>query len=350
MNIQYAVNQLLKRLDSLHAGTLTLVTPDGVSRTFGGRAPGEEVRLELTDWRVITNFLRRGNIGLAEDYREGRWETDDLTGLTMLALENRKAMQQMIIGKPVRRILASLGYMLRLNTLKGSRKNIHAHYDLGNQFYREWLDPSMTYSAAIFRHEGESLQAAQYNKYDRILDCLGADSGKMMEIGCGWGGLADRATSRADFDIKAITLSEEQYDYARKRLGDRAEVKLEDYRNQSGRFDSIVSIEMFEAVGERFWKTYFEKLASLLNSKGKAVIQTITMNEGDFSSYRKGADFIRTFIFPGGMLPSPSRFKEEANKAGLVCSNEYFFGQDYATTLEHWLKSFDEKREVIQQM
>lgn len=343
MHAKLITDQLFKRLDKLHAGELTVVTPDGQTREFQGQQKGEKARIELRDWRVVANMIRKGNIGFAEDYREGHWETDNLIGLTTLGLMNKQALRQYIQGSSFSRITSMLSYLTNLNTLRGSRKNIHAHYDLGNDFYKLWLDSTMTYSSAIYKDGDTSLVDSQHNKYDRIIDCLDTNSGNVLEIGCGWGGFAERVTHRGDFAVKGITLSDEQHEYATKRLGQNADICLEDYRNQQGKFDRIVSIEMFEAVGERYWQTYFQKVKSLLDTKGKAVIQTITMNEKDFPKYRKGGDYIRSFIFPGGMLPSPTRFKQEAEKAGLRVENSYFFGLDYARTLEEWLKTFDEK-------
>ena len=346
--IEKAASDLLFRhLDTIDSGQITVVTPDGKTRVFEGRTPGEKAKIELKDWRVISNMIHRGDVGFAEDYRAGYWDTDNLVGLTTLGLVNRSALDHLIVGSKISRTMTSLSYLLRLNTLNGSRKNIHAHYDLGNQFYKLWLDPSMTYSSALFQNENEDLQQAQNNKYDRMINCLGSQSGSLLEIGCGWGSFAERAVHRGDFGVKGITLSHEQYDYAQNRLNGKANIALEDYRNQQGKFDHIISIEMFEAVGERYWPTYFGKVGELLNRGGKAVIQTITMNERDFPRYRRGGDFIRSYIFPGGMLPSPSRFKEEASKAGLLAHNEFFFGQDYARTLEHWLHAFDAQRDQV---
>lgn len=347
MLAQITSDQLFRRLDNLDTGTLKLTTPDGKTRIFEGINPGENASLELHDWRVLSNMSRKGDIGFAEDYRAGNWETDNLTALTTLGLINRRALDRMVAGSKFSRTAAMLSYLLKLNSLKGSKKNIHAHYDLGNEFYKLWLDPSMTYSAAIYKNQNENIEQAQNNKYDRILDCLESNSGNLIEIGCGWGGFAERASGRGDFGIKGITLSEEQHSYASQRLKQKADIALEDYRHQHGKFDHLVSIEMFEAVGERYWPTYFSKIGNLLSKNGKAVIQTITMNETDYPRYRSGGDFIRSYIFPGGMLPSPSRFKEEAEKAGLKSGNEFFFGQDYATTLEHWLKDFEAKRDQV---
>ncbi len=341
-----ASDQLLRSLDHLQSGRLELNTPDGKKRIFEGKEPGEKTQITVHDWRVVSNMMRKGDVGFAEDYRLGLWDSDDLTALTTLGLKNRRAMDQMITGNQFFRTMSKLSYLLRLNTIKGSKKNIHAHYDLGNDFYELWLDPSMTYSSALFDQEKDIVNG-QHRKYDRMIDCLERPSGRLLEVGCGWGGFAERAANKGDFDIKGITLSKQQHDYAKSRLGQNAKIALEDYRHQSGKFDSIISIEMFEAVGERYWSTYFDKLKQLLAHNGRAVIQTITINEHDFPRYRQGGDFIRSFIFPGGMLPSPSRFNEEAKKAGFKTGTHFNFGLDYAKTLEIWLANFDKKIDQI---
>ena len=338
-----ASDQLFKRLDSLESGSLTLTTPDGRTRVFEGRKTGERAHLELHDWSVVTNMMSKGDIGLAEDYRAGKWQADNLVDLTTIGLKNRRALDGLVSGSRIMRTASMFSYLFRMNTLKGSRRNIHEHYDLGNDFYSLWLDPTMTYSSALYKNGDESMVQAQHNKYDRIVDRMETNSGRVLEVGCGWGGFAERAHSRGDFALKGITLSDEQHAYAQKRTNGYADIVLEDYRHQTGVYDRIVSIEMFEAVGERFWPTYFKKLGELMASNGKAVIQTITINDTDFDHYRTSGDFIRSFIFPGGMLPSPSRFRQEAAKAGLRVENEFFFGQDYARTLTEWLRTFDEK-------
>ena len=345
-----AADKLFKRLDSIESGTLKVTTPDGKTRIFSGRNPGENAHIELRDWRVIGNLATRGDIGFAEDYRAGFWEADDLPALATLGLVNKSALDPFLAGSTISRTVSMLSYLMRINTLRGSKRNIHDHYDLGNDFYSLWLDPSMTYSSALYRNDVDTLEQAQMNKYDRILDCLNKDSGSIIEIGCGWGGFAERASAKGDYSIRGITLSEEQKSYADKRLGNKAQIALEDYRHQSGKFDNIVSIEMFEAVGEAYWRTYFGKISSLMNQGGKAVIQTITMNERDFNRYRRGGDFIRSYIFPGGMLPSPSRFETEATNSGLHVGNHYFFGQDYARTLLEWLVAFDSRKNDIKKL
>lgn len=350
MLAQIASEQLFRRLDKIESGTLRLLTPDGKERVIEGKKPGKKAHIEIRDWRVVSNMVRKGDIGFAEDYRNGEWDTENLTDLITLGLENRNAFQGFVLGKQFMRTIKMMSYMLRLNTIRGSKKNIHAHYDIGNAFYKLWLDPSMTYSSALFQGHDDTLQQAQYNKYDRIVGQLNGSSGRLLEIGCGWGGFAERAVAQGDFDVKGITLSEEQHDYACNRLGDRAKIALEDYRHQETKFDHIVSIEMFEAVGERYWKTYFNKIRDLLHKDGKAVIQTITIDDGDFEKYRMGGDFIRTYIFPGGMLPSASVFEHEAQKAGLKVENSFGFGQDYARTLDIWLDAFDAKRDAVKAM
>jgi len=342
-----AADQFLKKLDALEYGRFELVTPDGRKRVFEGRQPGPAACLSLHDWRVVANLAVRGDIGFAEDYKAGLWETACLPDLLSLAMENDRVIDGYIFGSGGMQIMARLSQLLRLNTLSGSRRNISAHYDLGNDFYNLWLDPSMTYSSAIFGHAGENLQSAQMRKYDRIIDRLSPASGRILEIGCGWGGFAARAAERCDSYIKGVTLSEKQRSYATARLGGKADIALEDYRHQEGTFDHIVSIEMFEAVGERYWPVYFDKLSSLLRRGGKAVIQTITIDDNRFEKYRQSGDFIRSYIFPGGMLPSPSRFKAEAESAGFVMTDRFDFGKDYATTLERWLETFDARRADI---
>ncbi len=335
--------QLLKAFDNLQYGSMHVTLPDGKSYHFKGVNPGAHGTFYIKDWRTITAFAAKGDIGLTDAYRNEWWDTDNLTELLTVGLENEQALDNFIYGGFLARLASRFFYLFKQNSVKGSKRNIHAHYDLGNDFYKLWLDPTMSYSAALFKGNEEPLENAQHNKYDRIIDRLSKQSGNILEVGCGWGGFADRAVTSNDYHVKGITLSEEQHDYANKRLDKKADIVLEDYRHQSGKYDNIVSIEMFEAVGERFWPTYFHKMKSLLNNKGKAVVQTITIGEDYFERYRTGGDMIRTYIFPGGMLPSITRFNEEAGKAGLRTSDEFKFGQDYATTLKYWLNSFEEK-------
>jgi cyclopropane-fatty-acyl-phospholipid synthase len=336
-------DHFLKSLDHLESGSLDLTLPDGRKYLFKGAKPGADASMVIEDWKVPSLLAHKGDTGLAEAYRDGLWHTDDPAKVIALGIQNENAVQTYVNGQMFTQFLTSLSYKLKLNTLKGSRRNISAHYDLGNDFYSLWLDPTMTYSSAIFKKPDEDLTQAQLNKYDRIIDRMQTQSGSILEVGCGWGGFAARAAERGDYAIKGITLSDEQYNYARQRVGGRSSIVLEDYRAQNGTFDNIVSIEMFEAVGEKYWQTYFNKLGSLLKRGGRAVIQTITIEESRFEGYRTSTDFIRSFIFPGGMLPSPNRFKQEAAKAGLRVNDHFDFGRDYATTVERWMHTFDGK-------
>lgn len=343
MGRYFITAQLLKAFDNLEYGSMKVTTPDGKSYQFAGPQQGPHGTFYILDWRTVTAFAVKGDIGLTEAYRDGWWDTDNLTDLLTVGLMNEKALDRFIYGSIFGRITSRIIYFFRQNSLKGSKRNIHAHYDLGNDFYKLWLDPSMSYSSALFHSDQEALQNAQYNKYDRIIDCLDRKSGRLLEIGCGWGGFAERALLNNDFAFKGITLSDQQHDYARQRLGNSAEITLEDYRHQSGKYDAIVSIEMFEAVGEKFWPVYFDKMKALLNANGKAVLQTIMIDDSYFERYRSGGDMIRTYIFPGGMLPSITRFKQEAHRADLRVNNIFNFGAHYASTLQHWLKAFEAK-------
>lgn len=335
-------HQFLKSLEHLEYGAMDVTTPDGKLHCFKGPGNGPQSTLYLHDWRAIERFASKGDTGFAEAYRDGWWDSDDLAALFTVGLLNEKALNSYIYGGFIGQIALRISYLFTRNTMHGSKKNIQAHYDLGNDFYALWLDKSMTYSSAMFSEPQQNLLEAQHCKYDRIIDRL-ADSGRLLEIGCGWGGFAERALNKKDFDIKGLTISQAQHDYAARRLGNNARIALEDYRLQEGLYDNIVSIEMFEAVGEKFWPVYFGKLKSLLAAKGKAMIQTITIRDDYFESYRRGGDMIRTYIFPGGMLPSPSRFAEESRKAGLRLTDSHAFGQDYARTIEHWLARFESR-------
>lgn len=341
--------QFLDTAARIHAGTLTLTTPDGQVRVFGGHAPGPQAHLVIQDWRMVPALAAKGDIGMTEAYRDGWCDTPDLEALLTLALLNEDVLDRYIYGSRLQTLAIKALYVFNRNTRAGSRRNIQAHYDLGNAFYRLWLDDSMTYSSAIFR-PGDDLAAAQHRKYDRIIDNLGTSSGRLLEIGCGWGGFAERALARGDYAPKGLTLSVEQADYARARLGPHAQIALQDYRDEGGRYDHVVSIEMFEAVGERFWPVYFDKLAHVLADKGRAMIQTITVADRYFDRYRRGPDMIRSFIFPGGMLPSTTRFAHEAERAGLRIEDGFAFGRDYARTLRDWLARFDAALPQIRQM
>jgi cyclopropane-fatty-acyl-phospholipid synthase len=330
---------VLSLLEGLRHGLLEVRLPDGGSRLFGEGEPG--VVLQVHDEAMFGRVLARGDIGLAEAYLDGQWDTPDLTGLLGLFAANRDALRRAVYGSWRQLLGARLRHWLNRNSRDGSRRNIMAHYDLGNDFYRLWLDPSMSYSSALYRPADDgSLPAAQDAKYRRILNRLAAGPGqRVLEIGCGWGGFAELAVAEG-LQLTGLTLSPAQLEWARRRVP-QADLRLQDYRDLDERFDHVVSIEMFEAVGERWWPTYFSGVARALRPGGRAVVQSITIRDDLFSSYRRGTDFIQQYIFPGGMLPSRSAFRSAAARQGLAVVDEYAFGPDYARTLAEWRQSFE---------
>ncbi len=341
-----AARLTLSLLERIAHGQLRVDLPDGSSALFGSGEPSARIRIH--DWGVFPTCLRHGDIGFADAYIDGRWETDDLRALLDVVVANRKAMESLFFGNPVMRAVNRLRHLLRRNSRAGAKRNIHAHYDIGNAFYRLWLDETMTYSSALFGNGGQrTLADAQRAKYDRMIDELDLDTGAhVLEIGCGWGGFIERAVGRG-LRVDGLTISEAQREHARERLADalqtgRADVLLRDYRDEQRRFDGIVSIEMFEAVGETYWPAYFRTLAKCLAPGARAVVQTITIDDALFENYRRSTDFIQQTIFPGGMLPSPTRFREEAAGAGLRVEKAFSFGQDYANTLAQWYGRFTE--------
>jgi cyclopropane-fatty-acyl-phospholipid synthase len=337
---------VLKALDRLAVGRLTARLPDGTKRVYGS-GTGPRAEIEIRDWRFFRKVLLDGDIGFAEAYMDGLCDSPDLPALIALLADNERALGAVASRNPLHNILLKLLHRRRDNSREGSKRNIHAHYDLGNGFYRLWLDPSMTYSSALFGGErGKPLEAAQAAKYERILAQIDAKQGdSVLEIGCGWGGFAE-AAARRGLRVTAITISKEQLEYARARLqraglADRVDLQFRDYRDIEGRFDHIVSIEMIEAVGERYWPDYFATLRRHVAPGGSALVQAIVIADEFFESYRGKPDFIQTYIFPGGMLPSPRHLADQCRKAGLKIAELYSFGRDYAHTLESWLGRFD---------
>lgn len=345
---------LLRMLSQIKHGNLHLVTPTDDVLKFGDQSLAQSVILQIHDWQACRKILQGGDIGFAESFEAGWVSTSDLTALLRLAIQNERALNKAIFGGKLMGWWYKLKHMLRPNTRKGSRKNIHAHYDIGNSFYQLWLDPSWTYSSATFFGDYQiSLQEAQYRKYQRIIDVLELKEGdRVLEIGCGWGGFAEHASARGIY-VHGITISPSQLEIAQQRIKqlDRehlVNLELCDYRDLNGSYDAIVSIEMFEAVGEEYWPVYFNTVNQRLKSGGKALIQTITIDEARFERYRSGTDFIQQYIFPGGMLPSPVRFVQLASKFGLNTIDEYAFGKDYAETLRRWNHDFENNIDGIQ--
>ncbi len=336
---------ILALLGKLRQGALRLTTPTGAVMHFGDDSP--PVALHLDSWDMFSAALRSGDIGFAESYIDGSWRTDNLTGLIALLVRNRAQIESAVYGSWWGSLMYRVKHFLNRNSKAGSRKNIHAHYDIGNAFYELWLDPSMTYSSALYtKQAGGNLELAQAAKYRAILDQLALSPGdKVLEIGCGWGGFAEMAARDAGAHVTGLTLSTEQLNYARARLeraglAAQADLRLCDYRDCSGQYDAIASIEMFEAVGESYWPSYFECVARNLKQGGRACIQTIVIADELFERYRKSTDFIQQYIFPGGMLPSPTAFARMAFEHGLTVTSEMSFGIDYADTLAEWRRMF----------
>jgi cyclopropane-fatty-acyl-phospholipid synthase len=344
---------VLKALERLALGRLTLRLPDGTIRTFGGPDAEPQVELQIKNWRLFRRILLDGDMGFAEAYMGGDCDSPDLPRLIALLAENQQVLGSVGRTNPLHNLALKFLHRRRDNSREGSKRNIHAHYDLGNGFYRLWLDPTMSYSSALFEGEaGKTLESAQTAKYERILAQIGAKQGdSILEIGCGWGGFAETAARRG-MRVTAVTISKEQLDYARERLeraglADRVELQFRDYRDIEGSYDHIVSIEMIEAVGERYWPDYFAALKRHVTPGGSALVQAIVIADEFFESYRSRPDFIQTYIFPGGMLLSPQRLGEQCRKAGLKIAELYSFGLDYAHTLETWLGRFDQVADQV---
>jgi cyclopropane-fatty-acyl-phospholipid synthase len=330
----------------IKAGKLNLVLPDGSAHHFEGNEPGPSATLIVKDPRMVAKLAFGGSLGLCEAYLDGMWDSPNVTEVLRLGTANEMALDSMLRGKPWARFASWVMHRLRPNTRKGARRNISDHYDLGNDFYSQWLDGSMTYSAAMFTGGNHSLEIAQAEKYRNLCRALELKPGmRVLEIGCGWGGFAELAAREFGAYVTGITLSREQLAYAQARINStglsaQVTLKLEDYRDTHGSFDRIASIEMFEAVGEEYWPTYFDTLNERLAPGGKAGIQVITIADRLFPDYRKTADFVQRYVFPGGMLPSPSRLREEISRAGLSLGEQTWFGQDYAETLRRWRADF----------
>ncbi|OYU26582.1 SAM-dependent methyltransferase [Paucibacter aquatile] len=342
-----AARTVFRLLGHLRHGSLDVQLPDGSSAHFGG-SEGPRAALRIRDWAVCAAALRSGDIGFAESFVAGHWSTPDLRALLELFVRNREALDAVIFGSWWGALLHRVKHLLNRNSRAGSRKNIHAHYDLGNAFYRLWLDPSMNYSSAWFAGDSQrSLTEAQTAKMRRALEeCQIGPGSRVLEIGCGWGAVAETATRDFGAHLTGVTLSSEQLAWAQERLAGaglaaQADLRFQDYRDIADpAFDAVVSIEMFEAVGREYWDGYFQTVAAKLKPGGRACIQTITIRDDLFERYARSSDFIQQYIFPGGMLPSPSQFRAHAAKAGLRVVNELAFGQDYARTLHQWREAF----------
>jgi len=326
-------------------GSMTLVMPDGRRYRVNGREPGPDATIVVRRQDWTRKLLTGGNLSFSESYLDGDFDSPDLTAVTEWAVANEE-MDEALMGKPWYRMMRRLVFALQRNSKNRARKNISYHYDLGNSFYSRWLDPSMTYSSARFTHPSQELEAAQGNKYRSLIGMMGLTADHhVLEIGCGWGGFACLAARETGCRVTGITISREQFEFAsarvqREGLSDKVEIRLQDYRDTEGQFDGVASIEMFEAVGEQYWPVYFGKLRERLKPGRRAGLQIITIGDRYFDAYRGTMDFIQKYIFPGGMLPSPSALDAEFRRAGLRFVEFQEFGLDYARTLAEWRVRF----------
>ena len=337
---------LLRLGDRIAVGTIRVVMPDGSRHRFVGTEPGPDAELHIHNDRLARRFLIAGSLGFCEAYIDGDWSSPDVDTLFVFFLLNRDHLGRVMAGKPWFRATQHLLHAMRPNSRRGARRNIAEHYDLGNAFYERWLDPTMTYSSAIFAPGISSLDAAQRRKYTLLADRLqlGRDD-HVLEIGCGWGGFAEFAASEIGARVTGITISQEQHDYARRRvfeagLAERVDILLRDYRDVDGQFDRVASIEMFEAVGESYWPQFFQTVRDRLARGGAAALQIITISDRHFEHYRRGADYIQRYIFPGGMLPSKQALGQQLDRAGLKLREMVGFGEHYARTLREWNRQF----------
>ena len=332
---------------AIHTGALTFVMPDGREYRAQGENPGPEGVVVVRDPRLFWRMIRDGELGFAEAYMDRWWDTPDLQAVLDAALINNDTVARGFGGRTLTRLVERLRHLMNRNTRRGSARNIARHYDLGNDFYAKWLDESMTYSSALFQRPDESLPQAQRNKYAAICDRMGARPGDhLLEIGCGWGGFAEYAAGERGARVTGLTISREQHDFARRRvfeagLAERVEIVMRDYRDERGNYDGVASIEMFEAVGEKYWPVYFDTVRERLKPGSQATLQIITIADKWFDGYREGADFIQKYIFPGGFLPCPSALKAQTGRAGLEWVESHEFGQSYSDTLRRWRTKFN---------
>jgi cyclopropane-fatty-acyl-phospholipid synthase len=345
-NLPYAARKAFELATRIERGSLLAQLPDGRRLLFKGAQPGPEAVILMHDLSFARRLAGGGEVGFAEAYLRGEWDTPDLTAFLELFCVNRPVIASLLADKPLARLVQLFAHWRNRNTRSGSRRNIHAHYDLGNRFYEAWLDGTMTYSSALFDEDAKDLSQAQIRKYRSLVDRTGIEPGHhVLEIGCGWGGFAEYVAKDVGCRVTGLTISREQFDYARRRifeagLAEKVDIKLQDYRDEHGLYDRIASIEMFEAVGEKFWPIYFDKLVERLKPSGLAGLQVITIDDDSFQDYKREIDFIRRYIFPGGMLPTPGILRQLSERVGLALRHDLAFGAHYATTLAHWRDRF----------
>jgi len=337
---------LFAALEKIVYGAIEIELPNGAVKKFTSTIAGPAAHIRIKDIEVIDECLISGDVAFGEAFINDEWESDNISDLLLFVALNSSALEEFFHARKIKMLLLYLQALFRKNTHRGSKKNIQYHYDLGNNFYQLWLDKTMTYSSAFFDNKNIDLITAQRNKYQRILSKLN-NKKNILEIGCGWGGFAKEATSQG-YDVVGLTLSKEQKKYADNLGIKNFTTKLQDYRLEKGKYDNIVSIEMFEAVGREYWNTYFKTIKTVLKEGGKAIIQTITIDDEVALGYKKRVDFIQKHIFPGGALPSKSEFTNLAKANGLKVVEAFDFGSDYQKTLLIWLDNFNkEKAKVI---
>ncbi len=338
---------VFRSLKALQRGVLELQLADGRIFKIDGPDAGNYARVISHDDKVWSRLIREGDLGFSDAYLDGQWSSPDIQAFLDVVFDNFLEISRSYPGAGLLRMYERMRHWMHQNTKAQAKKNIAQHYDLGNDFYAKWLDDTMTYSSALFVTGQESLEQAQIQKYASICDQMGMQQGDhILEIGCGWGGFAEYAASQRGVTLKCITISKEQYNFAKERifkagLAQNVDIVLQDYRDEEDKFDGIASIEMFEAVGEKYWQPYFKTVHNCLNPGKQATLQVITMADHLFDNYRKTVDFIQKYIFPGGMLPSPTRLRQEIKKSGLDISGSIEFGKSYSLTLRRWYDVFN---------
>lgn len=341
---------LFDALEGICVGEVKITLSNGQVKSFKSDNLNHlSVDLDIKNDDFLDEVFANGDIGFGETYMKGWWDTSDLPKLIEFFILNKESLEKFFHANKLKLFWLAIVSFFRRNTRKGSKSNISYHYDLGNDFYSLWLDETMTYSSAIFNNQVSDLKDAQIAKYHRILEKI--NSGDILEIGCGWAGFAEEAAKQSNH-VKCLTLSKQQAKFAKERISalnfsDKVEIAIQDYRDEKEQYDSVVSIEMFEAVGKKYWPIYFRTVADSLKDNGKAMIQSITICDEVYNSYKGRTDFIQKHIFPGGFLPSKLAFEESASNQGLEVIDQYCFGQDYAKTLLCWLESFDSKKDKI---
>ncbi|SLN41828.1 Cyclopropane-fatty-acyl-phospholipid synthase [Roseivivax jejudonensis] len=348
--------QVFAATQGMNRGRVDFVLDDGRTFRAEGRNPGPIAEVQIHNDDLFARLIREGDLGFSEAYLDGWWSTPDLMAFMDLIHADNDDLYDDFSGIGLVRAFERVRFWLQSNSRRQARRNIAHHYDLGNAFYGLWLDETMTYSSALFETGQESLERAQMSKYASMVDQMGARPGDhVLEIGCGWGGFAEYAAKERGLQVTGLTISREQYDYAQARiaragLSDRVAFKLQDYRDERGTYDGIASIEMFEAVGERYWPTYFRTVRERLKPGANATLQVITVQHKRWEIYRRSVDFIQKYIFPGGMLPSPVVLREEIERAGLDVAGSIEFGESYSQTLRRWHDTFNEKWDEVAQL